>query len=151
MRSVDNERQSARGSRFVRNRSKYALEKNHGGDDASEACIADEENYNVFDLVHRGRQKERLSAGREKSPKIISPTSQRMVSYESIPNRDKMLSHKNFSGTSSVFLGNRPMSINYKSGMTKHEKKQAIRQFHKEVQSATLPQIKSATLGTQAN
>lgn len=151
MRSIDNEKQASRGARFIRNRSRIGFDRNHGCEEASEVGFAEEENFNVYDLVHRGRQKDKTSGQRVQSPKVLSPTSQRLVSYESIPNREKLLSNKNFSGTSSVFCGTRPLSINYKSGMTKLEKKQAIRQFHKEVQSATLPLINSATVRRQTN
>lgn len=126
----------------------------------SERPALEDESITVFDIVHRGRQKDQELKNKARlrhaqgalSPRIISPAAERLRSLEhpqssGIQSKARLLRCRSgTSGASSAYLrSNRPLSLNHKHGMTKQEKKQAIKQLHQDVQSATLPQIKGAT------
>lgn len=123
---------------------------------------ADEDTTTVFDLVHRGRQrqqhfrelqKQSVDGRHVQSPKILSPVS--VQPHRTCLARDAPPSGVGLMANSSqnYLLGRKHLSYNYRSvsGGNKHkhyvrskDKKRAIREFNKEVQSAVLPDIGSA-------
>jgi hypothetical protein len=133
-----------------------ANQNNHG----------DEDTTTVFDLVHRGRQRQQHIRELQRmskegmsvhSPKILSPVSVQPRRASGLVGDGQAPIQPNSS--QNYLLGRKHLSSNYRSvsGGHKHknlvrskDRKRAIREFNKEVQSAVLPEINSATLSYKA-
>ena len=117
--------------------------------------LNEDDTITVFDLVHRGRQLNQIKKNNAmkkgkveiEAPRIMSPMTSGLDSRQRSLNGSKATffpASSSHQGSSVNLLGKKNLTLSYKQGMTKEEKKNAIKHFHKEIQSAILPEIKSA-------